>query len=56
VGEEPGNAAEFAGALRTLQQQPYGHVLLGIRALGLFAFGLFQRMEAVWRRIEVPNV
>lgn len=51
-----GNAAGFAGALRTLQQQPYGHVLLGITALGLFAFGLFQWMEAVWRRIDVPNV
>jgi len=51
-----GDAAGFAGALRTLQQQPYGHVLLGITALGLFAFGLFQWMEAVWRRIDVPNV
>jgi hypothetical protein len=51
-----GEASGFAGALRTLQQQPYGSVLLGITALGLFAFGLFQCVEAVWRRIEVPNV
>jgi len=51
-----GNVAGFAGALRTLQHQPYGHVLLGITAVGLFAFGLFQWMEAAWRRIDVPNV
>jgi hypothetical protein len=51
-----GEAAGFAGALRTLQQQPYGHILLGITALGLFAFGLFQCMESAWRRIDVPKV
>jgi Domain of Unknown Function (DUF1206) len=51
-----GEAAGFAGALRILQQQAYGHILLGITALGLFAFGLFQCMEAVWRRIDVPDV
>jgi Domain of Unknown Function (DUF1206) len=52
-----GEASGFAGALRTLlQQQPYGSILLGITALGLLAFGSFQCIEAVWRRIEVPKV
>lgn len=51
-----GEAAGFAGALRALQQQPYGSLLLGVTAFGLFAFGLFQCTEAVWRRIDVPKV
>jgi hypothetical protein len=51
-----GSVAGFAGALRALQQQPYGHVLLGITALGLFAFALFQWMQAAWRRLDLPKV
>ena len=52
------NASEakgLAGALRTLQQQPYGWVLLGVTALGLFAFGAFQLVVAYYRRIDAPN-
>jgi hypothetical protein len=40
------------GALQTLQQQPYGWVALGATALGFIAFGAFQLVEAVFRRVD----
>jgi hypothetical protein len=46
----------LGGALRALQDEPYGSALLGMAALGLFAFGLFQFATAVYRRIEAPTV
>src|SRR5919206_3740579 len=52
------NSAEakgLGGALRTLQDQPYGWALLGITALGLFAFGAFQLVMAAFRRIDAPD-
>jgi len=39
------------GALQTLQQQPYGWLALGVTALGFIAFGAFQLLEAVFRRV-----
>ena len=39
------------GALQTLQQQPYGWLALGATALGFIAFGAFQLVEAVFRRV-----
>ncbi len=52
------NSAEargLQGALRTLQQQPYGWILLGIVALGLVAFGVYSLIEAWYRRIDAPD-
>jgi Domain of Unknown Function (DUF1206) len=51
-----GEAAGLSGALQALQQQTYGRFLLGAAALGLFAFGVFQFMQAAWRRMDVPKV
>jgi H+/Cl- antiporter ClcA len=48
-------ARGIAGALNSLQQQPYGWALLGATALGLFAFGAFQFVIAVYRRIDAPS-
>jgi Domain of Unknown Function (DUF1206) len=48
-------AAAIPGALRTLQHQPYGAFLLGVTALGLICFGVFQFMEAAWRRVDAPT-
>jgi hypothetical protein len=45
----------LAGALKSLQQQPYGWALLGATALGLFAFGAFQFVTAAYRRIDAPS-
>lgn len=42
---------DFGGALRTLQQQPYGAWLLGIVALGLISYGLLSFVDARYRRI-----
>jgi hypothetical protein len=52
------NSAEargLQGALQTLQQQPYGWILLGVVALGLVAFGVYSLIEARYRRIELPD-
>lgn len=46
----------LGGALQTLQQQPYGWVLLGLTALGLFAFGLFGLIQARYRHIDAPDL
>jgi hypothetical protein len=44
----------FAGALRVLQQQPYGAAWLGVLAAGLIAFGLHGLAEVAYRRITPP--
>jgi hypothetical protein len=49
------DARGLAGALNALQQQPYGWALLGVTALGLFAFGAFQVLVAAYRRIDAPT-
>lgn len=50
---DPEQAKGLAGALQSLQRQPYGQVLLGIVAFGLVAFGLYSIVEAVYRRIGI---
>jgi len=51
-----GDAAGVAGALRALQQQPYGWILLGLTALGLFAFGVFEIVQGALRRIDTHEL
>ncbi|KLK91977.1 membrane protein [Microvirga vignae] len=46
----------LGGALQTLQQQPYGWVLLALTAIGLFAFGLFGLVQARYRHIDAPDI
>lgn len=46
----------LGGALQTLQQQPYGWVLLALTAIGLFAFGLFGLVQARYRHIDAPGI
>jgi len=53
------NSAEaqgLGGALKALQQQPYGWVLLSLTAVGLFAFGLFGLVQARYRHIDAPDL
>ena len=45
-------AKGLAGALQALQQQPYGWAALGATALGFVAFGIFQLVEAAFRRVD----
>lgn len=42
-------------ALNTLASSAYGPWLLGIVAAGLFAFGLYSFLEALYRRIDTPE-
>jgi hypothetical protein len=49
-------ALGFSGALRTLQAQPYGGVLLAFAGLGLIAFGGFEIIEAAARRVRTPHL
>jgi hypothetical protein len=42
----------FAGALTTIQHQPYGSALLGVTALGLISFGAFGLFQALFREVE----
>ena len=49
-------ARGLGGALDALAAQPFGWVLLGLTAAGLFAFGVFSFVEAVYRRIDAPDI
>jgi MFS family permease len=55
VNYDPEATEGLGGALGRLQQQPYGWVLLGVVALGLFAFGAFGLVQARYRVIEPPD-
>src|SRR6266498_2311611 len=48
----PGYAQGFNGALKYLEDQPYGIYLLLIVALGLIAFGIYSFMSAAWFRVK----
>lgn len=49
----PSETRDLGGALRELGAQPYGAVLLGVVAAGLVAYGLFELLEARFRKIPV---
>ncbi len=48
-----GEARGLSGALRALEQQSYGQLLLGIVALGLVAYGFYMLVQARYRRIII---
>jgi hypothetical protein len=47
-------ARSWGQALQTVEQRPFGGVVLGALAAGLIAFGLFGLVEARYRRISPP--
>lgn len=49
-------ALGLSGALQILQERPYGGVLLAFAALGFCAFGAFEMIEAVARRVHGPKL
>ncbi len=46
----------LGGALQSLQAQPFGWILLGIVAAGLFAFGVFGLVQARYRHLDAPDL
>jgi hypothetical protein len=48
----PNEAKGVAGALDTLQRQPYGPWLLGAAAIGLIAYGVYEFVKARYRQIN----
>ncbi|MEJ7928344.1 DUF1206 domain-containing protein [Ramlibacter sp. AN1015] len=50
---DPSEARGIGGALASLHGQPYGPWLLGLVAIGLIAYGLFEGVQARYRRIDV---
>ena len=49
-------AKGLAGALRSLEQQPYGWILLGLTAAGFIAFGAYELVQAGYRKVDVPKI
>jgi hypothetical protein len=54
LASDAGQVKGFAGALRRLQTEPYGAMLLALVALGLAIYGLFMLVSARFVRARVP--
>lgn len=50
---QPSEAAGLSGAIQSLEQQPFGPLILGVVALGLIAYGVFMYVLAFYRRIII---
>lgn len=48
---DPSEAGGVAEAFDTVRSQPFGRILLGVVAVGLFAFGLYSALESAFRRV-----
>ncbi|MCC8934354.1 DUF1206 domain-containing protein [Rhizobium sp. 'Codium 1'] len=53
---DPDQAGGMADALAWVQRLPFGGVIYAIVAVGLAAFGIYNFVEARYRRINVPEV
>jgi hypothetical protein len=49
---DAGEAVGLGGALQKLTEQPFGDLLLGLVAAGLFMYGLYSFVEARYRRLK----
>ena len=49
-------ATGLAGVLRALERPPFGWLLLATAAPGLASFGVFGLIEAMYRRVDAPNL
>lgn len=55
LNQQPEAAGGTGQALRTLQEQSYGPLMLGIVAAGLLLFGLFGIVQARYRQVRVVS-
>jgi hypothetical protein len=53
IRHDANEADGLGGALDALQSAPYGSLLLGVIAVGLVGYGVFQLVESRYRRIRV---
>ncbi len=51
---DPDRAGGMAEVFNTLREQPFGPWLMALVAIGLFAFGLYSVLEAIYRRVHTP--
>jgi Domain of Unknown Function (DUF1206) len=51
----PNEARGLSGALRAIEQRPFGPWLLGVVALGLVAYGLYMFVLARYQRMILPK-
>ncbi len=49
---QPDMAAGLSGALRSLREEPYGWMVLGVTAMGIVAFGVFELFQAAFHRFD----
>ena len=47
-GASASKSADVSGALRTLADEPFGKIVLGLVAVGMVALALWQASEAIW--------
>lgn len=52
---EPGAARGLSGAYAKLLEQPFGHFLLALVALGFVAYGVYAIVNGLYRRIDVTQ-
>ena len=55
LAADPGEARALGGALESLRSAPYGPWLLGLVALGLAGYGIFEMVKARYRIIRPPT-
>lgn len=55
LSANPSEARATGGALRAIEQQPYGPYLLAAVAVGLLAYGLYQFVRAKYQRIGAAH-
>ncbi|WP_105422461.1 DUF1206 domain-containing protein [Neorhizobium sp. T25_27] len=53
---DPNQAGGLADALAWVRQLPFGAILYGLAAIGLFAFGLYGLIEARYRIVQPPSM
>jgi hypothetical protein len=56
VHSNPQEAKGLGGAFRALQEQPYGWILLALGAAGFLAFGTYELIQAVYRRVPAMGL
>lgn len=49
---DPSEAGGLGETFDTVRSQPFGQILLGVVAVGLFSFGLYSLLESAFRRVD----